>query len=385
MSPRRSSRARTTQPAQTVPRHTNSSTSSISSGRAERSTRSHHKLPSPRRSIPPRSQSLDDLDDPTRPQSQRSKNRHDEVKLDPANVLGDEEDEEIEEEEVTRCICGHQDYPGLPGSSRDAAKAAPKLNADSKSIIVAPEIFPEDAGGLFIQCDMCKVWQHGGCVGILDEAMSPEEYFCEECRKDLHRITTAPNGQKSSLYLPVQDTVSAEASPEPPTRDRNSRRSKEAKALGLSAEAMSGKRRSTMNSRDAAYDEAEQLRRAIEESKKQGGSTSVDTSIRRGKRSRSDSEERKEGIKRQRTTSGSSSSPLNSKHSLSNADSDEELGVNHKMGEGSSKKTKSSGGRNPRDKEALEREREREKQRADAAGRRKGRAERRRADAILNS
>lgn len=54
---------------------------------------------------------------------------------------------------------------------------------------------------------------------------------------------------------------------------------------------MSGKRRSTMNSRDAAYDEAEQLRRAIEESKKQGGSTSVDTSIRRGKRSRSDSEE----------------------------------------------------------------------------------------------
>ena len=97
--------------------------------------------------------------------------------------------------------------------------------------------------------------------------------------------------QKSSLYLPVQDAVSAEASPEPPTRDRNPRRSKEAKALGLSAEAMSGKRRSTMNSRDAAYDEAEQLRRAIEESKKQGSSASVETSIRRGKRSRSDSEE----------------------------------------------------------------------------------------------
>lgn len=89
----------------------------------------------------------------------------------------------------------------------------------------------------------------------------------------------------------MQDTISAEASPEPPTRDRNSRRSKEAKALALSAEAMSGKRRSTMNSRDAAYDEAEQLRRAIEESKKQGSSVSVDTSIRRGKRSRSDSEE----------------------------------------------------------------------------------------------
>ena len=194
MSPRRSSRARTTHPAQSVPHHTNSSTSSISSGRAERSTRSHHKLPSPQRSIPPRSQSLDDLDDPTRPQSQRSRTAHDELKPDPVLALGDEEDEDIEEKDVTRCICGHQEYPGLPSSSRDAAKIAPKPNADSKSTTIAPEIFPEDVGGLFIQCDMCKVWQHGGCVGILDEAMSPEEYFCEECRKDLHKITIEPNG-----------------------------------------------------------------------------------------------------------------------------------------------------------------------------------------------
>ena len=194
MSPRRSSRARTTQPVPSAPHHTNSSTSSISSGRAERSTRSHHKLSSPQRSVPLRSQSLDEHDEPTRPQSQRSRNGHDEVKSDAANVLGDEDDEEVEEEEVTRCICGHQEYPGLPASSRDAAKTAPKLNADPKTITISPVGFPEDAGGLFIQCDICKVWQHGGCVGILDEAMSPEEYFCEQCRKDLHRIITAPNG-----------------------------------------------------------------------------------------------------------------------------------------------------------------------------------------------
>lgn len=46
-----------------------------------------------------------------------------------------------------------------------------------------------------------------------------------------------------------------------------------------------------MNSRDAAYDEEEQLRRAIEESKaekKTGNAGSVD---RRGKRERSESEE----------------------------------------------------------------------------------------------
>lgn len=47
-----------------------------------------------------------------------------------------------------------------------------------------------------------------------------------------------------------------------------------------------------MNSRDAAYDEEEQLRRAIEASKGEKSGESVDGgTIRRGKRGRSDSEE----------------------------------------------------------------------------------------------
>ena len=45
-----------------------------------------------------------------------------------------------------------------------------------------------------------------------------------------------------------------------------------------------------MNSRDAAFAE-EQLRLAIEESKREGESVNVATDIRKGKRSRSDSEE----------------------------------------------------------------------------------------------
>jgi hypothetical protein len=44
-----------------------------------------------------------------------------------------------------------------------------------------------------------------------------------------------------------------------------------------------------MNSRDAAYDEEEQLRRAIEESKEETNPTSEEIASRRGKRSRSDS------------------------------------------------------------------------------------------------
>ena len=49
-------------------------------------------------------------------------------------------------------------------------------------------------------------------------------------------------------------------------------------------------RRSTMNSRDSAYEE-EQLRRAIEESKREGGVPGITTGRRKGKRSRSESEE----------------------------------------------------------------------------------------------
>ena len=55
-------------------------------------------------------------------------------------------------------------------------------------------------------------------------------------------------------------------------------------------QAANAKRRSTMNSRDAAYDEEEQLRRAIEASR--GEKREIAEGItRRGKRSRSDSEE----------------------------------------------------------------------------------------------
>lgn len=45
-----------------------------------------------------------------------------------------------------------------------------------------------------------------------------------------------------------------------------------------------------MNSRDAAYEE-EQLRRAIEESKREGGTLSAHSGMRKSKRSRSESEE----------------------------------------------------------------------------------------------
>lgn len=104
--------------------------------------------------------------------------------------------DEDEEEEITRCLCGQQDYPGLPPSrreavmlSREAVKPEGELPPPDSSELLSDEI-----GSMFIQCDLCKVWQHGGCVGIMDEETSPDEYFCEECRKDLHTIRGEPNG-----------------------------------------------------------------------------------------------------------------------------------------------------------------------------------------------
>jgi hypothetical protein len=93
------------------------------------------------------------------------------------------DDDMAEEDEVTRCVCGYQEYPGMPS---DAVK--------SGSVPTDPDVQADDLGGLFIQCDICKVWQHGGCVGIMQEEASPDEYFCEECRKDLHKVMTSPKG-----------------------------------------------------------------------------------------------------------------------------------------------------------------------------------------------
>ncbi|KAJ5146116.1 Zinc finger PHD-type [Penicillium bovifimosum] len=342
MTPRRSSRARTSQPSPALVQHANSSNSSNSLTR-ERSTRSNHKNGSNGH----RSQSIDDengsKDLPHTRQRQRANHDDDDQPREE-----DEDEIEDEEEEVTRCICGQQDYPGLPPSRREALGRG-TIKLESGLVPSDPsDPMADEIGSMFIQCDLCKVWQHGGCVGIMDEATSPDEYFCEECRKDLHKIKDEPHGQRSSTYLPVAPEPvpppppppapapapaptppaapvipavpvlpAAEPSPAPSSRASSreiSRRSKDPKSRSSeSAAAANAKRRSTMNSRDAAYDEEELIRRAIEESKAETKSNPDETDTHLGKRSRSDSVTNREGAKRQRTTSPSPGAT--SKHS----------------------------------------------------------------------
>ncbi|KAI5370643.1 putative Zinc finger, PHD-type, transcription elongation factor S-II, central [Septoria linicola] len=66
------------------------------------------------------------------------------------------EDDE-EDEEVIRCICGNTN--------------------------------PKDKRA-FIGCDACTVWQHNVCMGVHDDEDDvPEHYFCEECRPEEHPET----------------------------------------------------------------------------------------------------------------------------------------------------------------------------------------------------
>jgi hypothetical protein len=195
-SPRRLSRASRQPPA---PPHSNS-VSSNSSNRAERSTRSHNKASSPQKSSTPQSLTSEDISEEARgatsepPQLRRSKRTLDNDEDGDTKIEGVVEDEIIEDEETTRCICGHQEYPGRPNdpTARRIAKDGHGASQEEQQ---------DDTGGLFIQCDDCQVWQHGGCVSIMEESAVPDNYYCEECKPELHELLKSTNGSVYPLSI----------------------------------------------------------------------------------------------------------------------------------------------------------------------------------------
>ncbi|KAF3940414.1 hypothetical protein ABW19_dt0203729 [Dactylella cylindrospora] len=227
MSPRRSSRARST--AHNGNSHPSSSHSSSSSTRRSRNktrygSESAHGLN--------RADSYDEADEAV-----------DEEMED--NYSGNEEDEG-----ETRCVCGFKEYQG--GSD------------DSHTDLT---------DGLFIQCDQCHVWQHGLCVGIRDKALAPDNYFCEQCKPENHTLYEKKGGRTYSTYIGF-GPERLDVSKDHPT-----------------------KRRSTMNSRDAAYDE-QILNQVIEQSKLDDRKSTGTRSRKRGTSETSDEHH----SKRQRTS-----------------------------------------------------------------------------------
>ncbi|KAJ3148180.1 Histone-Lysine N-Methyltransferase ash1l [Geranomyces michiganensis] len=129
-----------------------------------------------------------------------SSRRHSERRLlDPKVELEEEEDGEEEEEdeaEITRCVCARI-----------------------------------ESFGVMVQCETCFVWQHCECMNVHPKKL-PKHYYCEECK---------PIGHSLYLHMAPQRTTSR-------TREM---------AAKDAAKQSNGKKRSTMNSREAAQSYAD--------------------------------------------------------------------------------------------------------------------------------
>lgn len=190
-SPRRLSRVR--QPP-LIPHSTASTSSTTSATRQERSTRSHNnKTSSPQKSATPQSltseeAAAEEARASTLRRSKRTLEIDDEgdAKIDDAV---EDDDVIVEDEETTRCICGQLEYPGPPVDHTMRGSVVGSVPPTT-----AADDVVDERGGLFIQCDACQVWQHGGCVSLMEEAEVPDNYFCEECKPDHHEVLKSPNG-----------------------------------------------------------------------------------------------------------------------------------------------------------------------------------------------
>ncbi|KAK7962538.1 uncharacterized protein PG986_003363 [Apiospora aurea] len=419
---RRSSRARTTQP-----QSQHSSSASSASGRVERTTRAFTKNGSPQKSTgsgslssePPEDStattaSTDDIAPLLRRRSTRVKeeDREKQPKSEHLDMANTSDDNEIQEDdEAVRCVCGFEDYPGPPPLDEDTKSHALKDSIDLEPIFSID--ITEDLGGFF--CPMRHVqglgaWslcrhRNGGILPrqLLLRTMQErpaQNLHCKQWYSNPRHHAflllfylallilrnaniMAPRSQKYSIYLPIhRPSRSTSRAASAATHDTRSPKGSERKSSRASASAAAAaahhKRRSTMNSRDAAYDEEEQLRRAIEASKEDAIPEELEGAGRRPKRGREDEEELNESIiKRQRTNSKSPSPPADQAPMESREESEDESSTRN----GLSKKSSRNNVRNQRERtERDERREEQERKRVEAANKRKGRAERRRAD-----
>lgn len=122
--------------------------------------------------------------------------------------------EEEEEQGITRCVCG--------GTGDD----------------------DPDAGEFMVQCETCNVWQHGLCMGFESEdQLHDDNYYCEQCKPELHKEIL-----RKRFKRPRQPLGSSHNSATALSRLSRSHSPSTLK--------QPSKRRNTMNSRDAAFDES---------------------------------------------------------------------------------------------------------------------------------
>ena len=154
ISPRRSGRSTATATTTTTTSSSLHTTSPPSPRRRRNSLQSYNQSPPPPAPAPAQPAPQADLDS---------------AMTSPPPEADDAEDEDDDASaEITRCVCGSQEYP-------------------------FPDADIEDAG-FMICCERCNVWQHGPCVGVMSEKEAPDTYYCEECRPDLHELGNRNQG-----------------------------------------------------------------------------------------------------------------------------------------------------------------------------------------------
>ncbi|KAK3677086.1 Histone deacetylase complex subunit [Recurvomyces mirabilis] len=179
------------------------------------------------------------------------------------------------------------------------------------------------------------------------------------------------NSQQYTNYLPLHPQAKRKQSVS--KSSDNARRDRDSANSRASADPVTGRRRATMRSKEHD-DEEEQLRQALEESKKEVGDG---TGRRNGKRGRDAGDDTKTDIKRQRTTSQSTKLMFRN-DTVEDEDSDDDNTTTSRQ-----KKVRADAVQSAKKAELQDKEIGRERARAEAAGRRQERAGRRRVDGEL--
>ena len=114
-----------------------------------------------------------------------------------------------------------------------------------------------------VQCETCKVWQHGLCMGFESEQqLHDDDYYCEQCRPELHHdlfkyaaelIVLSP----ADPCLPRRKLSKKARHPSASSHHNPlSAASRVSRSHSPVHSSKPAKRRNTMNSRDAAFDES---------------------------------------------------------------------------------------------------------------------------------
>ncbi|RXK36770.1 hypothetical protein M231_05931 [Tremella mesenterica] len=100
-----------------------------------------------------------------------------------ATVLGKRDRRSAEREDTGEEVVEKESQGKVEEEERDGGEGEEEEEGEGQEV-TRSDIAEGDP--LMIQCDKCNVWQHGPCVGIWADEEAPDEYFCEECRPDLH-------------------------------------------------------------------------------------------------------------------------------------------------------------------------------------------------------